>query len=336
MATKALTSKDKTSRHRSIAIEFSRRCNIKCPHCITGTNPRKKERFSYPQLSYYLRQTKTISKGVSFTGGEPFLYLDRLNFAVREATRLRLWKGVITNAFWADSQKKAERILDRINKSGGIDRINISTDIFHEQFVPFSNVINAINTCKKLKISADIRIFHVGFSKQAKHRAVSLIKKRLKSSGETDIEIHSQPLITFDGIKIDKRRLKIRYSSRLSAMNRCGALHTFFVTYDGDVYPCCFALAQAKYQKAVVLGNINERPLKDIVDEAQSSFLPNFLVKFGPQGLVKLIREKKGRDLARSLMHNIQTNDICHLCVRLFSSLEAISLIGTMRNKTGE
>lgn len=318
----------------NIAVELSRRCNVKCPHCLTGANPRVKERLSYPQIGNYLNQIKVISNGVSFSGGEPFVFLDRLKFAIQEATRLGLKKAIVTNAFWADSQEKAEYILNDIGDSGKIEWMNISTDIFHEHFTPFSNVVNAVSACKRLGIDVKIRIFHVGFNKQAQHRAISLIRRRLKEAGEKNIEIYSQPLVAFDGMRIDKRQIGMRYSSRLPVKNSCTALRTIFIAYSGDVYPCCGGIIRARYQKAVILGNINERPLKGILNEAKKSFLPNFLLRFGPQGLIRLLRTTKGHDFTKSLLHNIQSNDACHLCTRLFSFSEIVSLIGTMRNKS--
>lgn len=318
----------------NIAMELSRKCNLQCPHCITGANSRIKERLSYSRISSYLTQIKTVSNGVSFTGGEPFIFLDRLKFAVREATRVGLKKGIVTNAFWANSQKKAEYILGDIKKYGEIDQLNISTDRFHERFIPFSNVVNAARACKKLKINTKIRIFHIGFSKDVQYRAVSLIKRRLKKAWGKVIEIHSQPLIVFDGMKVDKRQIGVRYSSRLPVKNSCFALRTIFIACNGDVYPCCAGLFQVRYKEAVILGNINERPLKDILDEAKESFLPNFLSKFGAQGLVRLIRPINNQ-LSRDLLNNIQNNDGCHLCARLFSSQGVRFLFGTTRNRSG-
>jgi organic radical activating enzyme len=73
---------------------------------------------------------------IHFTGGEPFLYWDRLVEILQEGKRQNLGKVdlIETNGFWADSTeiiKKRLKTLDEL----GMHRLKISTDPFHQEYV---------------------------------------------------------------------------------------------------------------------------------------------------------------------------------------------------------
>lgn len=88
---------------------------------------------------------------VHITGGEPFLYFDRLAEILEQAHRLGLGglDSVETNADWGTNEQEISdklRFLDSI----GLDRLKISWDPFHEEFVELSSVERLLTTARKV------------------------------------------------------------------------------------------------------------------------------------------------------------------------------------------
>jgi hypothetical protein len=94
------------------------------------------------------REIPTI-RWISLTGGEPFLYPRLLESSVRHASEKGLQTECITNCFWAETEHKAEEVLEGLMESG-LDVINISADDFHQRYIPFERVWNCFNAAKNL------------------------------------------------------------------------------------------------------------------------------------------------------------------------------------------
>jgi hypothetical protein len=90
---------------------------------------------------------------VHLTGGEPFLYFERLSEICLEARRLGLApaESVETNAGWVEGQTDAE-IGEKLAllKDCGIGRLKISWDPFHEEFVEVEQVRRLVRLAGQL------------------------------------------------------------------------------------------------------------------------------------------------------------------------------------------
>jgi hypothetical protein len=97
-------------------------------------------------------QNAAIPQGeVHITGGEPFLdfnYLLRILEGV-SGTGYSGFGFVETNAFWAINDKICEDRLLKI-KALGTQRVCISSDIFHQEFVPKENVLRLVDAAHKI------------------------------------------------------------------------------------------------------------------------------------------------------------------------------------------
>ena len=61
----------------NLVIEVTRKCNMKCPHCLRGNAQRKIIPNEY--IDKMLRLIDNVST-LSITGGEPTLAMDTLNY----------------------------------------------------------------------------------------------------------------------------------------------------------------------------------------------------------------------------------------------------------------
>lgn len=87
---------------------------------------------------------------VHITGGEPFLYYERLVEIMSEAKKLGLAAAdsIETNAVWGSSEQDIEDKL-RLLDSLGMDRLKISWDVFHEEFVEIEKVQRLVSIAQK-------------------------------------------------------------------------------------------------------------------------------------------------------------------------------------------
>jgi len=73
---------------------------------------------------------------IHITGGEPFLYWERLREILTEAKKQKLGtvNMIETNGFWADSEKGVREKLQVLDELG-VGRLKISCDPFHQEYV---------------------------------------------------------------------------------------------------------------------------------------------------------------------------------------------------------
>jgi len=115
------------------------KCNCACEFCYYNCGP---EKGGLMPVDTAINAWRSLEKlvgeraKVHLTGGEPFLYWERLVEILEQAKKEGLGKCdlVETNGFWAVSEKiVAERlkVLDAL----GVRRFKISTDPFHQEYV---------------------------------------------------------------------------------------------------------------------------------------------------------------------------------------------------------
>lgn len=90
-------------------------------------------------------------------GGEPFLYPRILEAIIKNATGRGYWIGALTNGFWATSDEKAEQVLGTLAKAG-LQSLGISTDAWHNEFIPVERAERAAKVAESLGIEADLMV----------------------------------------------------------------------------------------------------------------------------------------------------------------------------------
>lgn len=101
-----------------MSLEITRRCNLSCVHCMRGEA--QEEDMSYTIIDNLLLQTNEIEK-VMFTGGEPFLALDKMSYFLEKIKHndIPLYGlQIITNGtcFSEESISVIEKYSDYIEK----------------------------------------------------------------------------------------------------------------------------------------------------------------------------------------------------------------------------
>lgn len=124
---------------RYAGLMLTYRCTASCRFCYYYCSPQAEGLMSTDTaLSAWegLVRLSGEQAAVHITGGEPFLYFDRLAEIIQQAERLKLpgFDAVETNAQWGDNEQD---IIDKLVflNAAGMQRLKISWDPFHEEYI---------------------------------------------------------------------------------------------------------------------------------------------------------------------------------------------------------
>ena len=148
----------------SAGFILSYKCNASCRHCMYACTPKwPADWITENDLKSLLSQLArtiepspygpefvSLSHGLHFTGGEPFLNFKLLSLAVEAATDYGIPSTFVeTNCYWcSDDEMTREKLL--LLKSKGLKGIMISVNPFYLEYVPFER------TERCVKISSEI------------------------------------------------------------------------------------------------------------------------------------------------------------------------------------
>ncbi len=106
-------------------------CIFECEHCFVWGSPSQGGTFTLEQIRKVLDQARDVStiKSVYFEGGEPFLYYPILVKGIKLANQLGFKTGIVTNGYWANSEKDAVEWLKPFK--GIVSDLSISSDLYH-------------------------------------------------------------------------------------------------------------------------------------------------------------------------------------------------------------
>jgi len=132
---------------RDVGILVTYRCPISCRHCYINCGPDREETIDLELAERLLRQVKELGltgSNIHLGGGEAFLCFDRVVRILEMAQQLDMTplSWIETNCFWCTSDqivRERLEILDRL----GVNRFWVSTDPYHQEYVPFENVARA-------------------------------------------------------------------------------------------------------------------------------------------------------------------------------------------------
>jgi len=146
----------------SAGLLLTYKCNCSCEFCYYNCSPQKgglmsKDIFisSWQSLKNLAGESaglvSKVEPKIHITGGEPFLYFDYLCELLETAKKHKLGKidMIETNAFWADSDTIIKQRLKALD-SLGMNKLKISCDPFHQEFVDIELVRRLASVAKDL------------------------------------------------------------------------------------------------------------------------------------------------------------------------------------------
>jgi len=141
---------------RYAGLLLTYRCTAACRFCYYRCSPSAGGLMSVQTAIESWQGLERISgpaARVHLTGGEPFLYFDRLSEICSEARRLGLTgaESVETNGSWVADEADHE-VCDKLKflNDRGVERLKISWDPFHEEFVRVEDVRRLVELARSV------------------------------------------------------------------------------------------------------------------------------------------------------------------------------------------
>jgi hypothetical protein len=264
-------------------------CNFECDHCFVWGSPRQSGVMTMADIRDALQQAKetgTVTE-VYFEGGEPFLYYATLLKAIRLAHEMGFQVGIVSNGYWATSLEDAQAALEPF--SGCLNTLSVSTDFFHyNEFISDQSRFSE-EIAKTLNIPAST----ISIASPVKNGEACVEESRgTLPPGESGVMYRGRAAVNL----IDKAGRK-----PWESMTECSSED---LVEPGRVH--LDALGNLHICQGIIIGNIREKPLKEICDryEPKSHPIVKALLEGGPAALVKQF----------GLPHEEGYADACHLC----------------------
>ncbi|MBE0536708.1 MAG: radical SAM protein [Phycisphaerae bacterium] len=139
---------------RYAGLMLTYRCPASCAFCYYNCGPEAGGLMSVDMAMRTwesLEQLGGAGARVHLTGGEPFLYFDRLAAIVEAAQRsgLRGPDTIETNGFWATNREIIREQLGFLSDRG-MERLKISWDAFHAEYIDEGCVRRLVETAREL------------------------------------------------------------------------------------------------------------------------------------------------------------------------------------------
>src|SRR5271157_696526 len=105
-------------------------CTRQCEHCFVWGSPHQRGLLALEQIKQVLDQAKDAGvEWIYFEGGEPFIYYDVLVQGVLLAAEMGFTVGIVSNAYWAVSVRRAAELLQPF--AGCLSDLTVSSDLYH-------------------------------------------------------------------------------------------------------------------------------------------------------------------------------------------------------------
>jgi organic radical activating enzyme len=129
---------------RSAGLLLTYKCNCRCRFCYYNCSPEKEGLMTVDTAINTWQSLKKLADDfakIHLTGGEPFLYFDRLCEILKAAKEERLGKVdlIETNGYWAENEEIVKERLKMLDELGMV-RLKISCDVFHQEYVDIEPV----------------------------------------------------------------------------------------------------------------------------------------------------------------------------------------------------
>ena len=264
-------------------ILLTYQCTYECDHCFVWGSPSQTGTLSLEQIEQILLQAQEAGvSSIYFEGGEPFLYYAIFVQAVRKAADLGFSVGIVTNAYWANTVTDAAEWLHPL--VGRLADLTVSSDLFHCSEAMGERPQNALVAAKWLNIPTGM---------------ISIAQPEAEARQNYG-QIEDEGAVMFRGRAAAKLscRAPIQPWKRFDACPHEDLLEPGRIHLDplGHLHIC----------QGVVIGNVFEKPLRQICEEydAQAHPICGPLIEGGPAALIS----------EYNLPHESHYADACHLC----------------------
>ncbi|MHC4153953.1 MAG: radical SAM protein [Planctomycetota bacterium] len=309
---------------RSAGLLLTYKCNAACEFCYYSCSPQQGGLMSTDIAIGAWQSLKALAgerAKVHFTGGEPFLFWDRLCEILKEAKRQKLGKVdlVETNGFWATDEETVAEQLKALDELG-MRRLKISCDPFHQEYVDIALVRRLAEVGTSLLGSERLQVHWRKYVDQSiDYKALSPAQKE---------QVYAKAMSEYPC------RFTGRAAGRLAELLACKSIKELAATNCRAAFLGAKGVHIDPYGNVfsgtcsgIILGNVSDMSLEHIWQEfrPQKNEILETLFNLGPVGLLEQARQLGYRPAKLYAGR-------CHLCtsIRQFFSEKGLhkSIIG--------
>lgn len=286
---------------RKLAFGYSTRCNLRCEHCVATDDIPDNRKMNHDRAKEIIAELARAGVGgISFSAGEPFLYIDEIMELVKLCSQIGLYTRIVTNSFWAKSAEISDRLVAELHENG-LCQLRLSYSRWHQKNVPGNNVLHAARSCRKIGLDYFIS-FVTDFSEEDDSYEQFLRENKLT--------FFPEPVIYAGRAESFKRRnIQTDYQPNCCDMNP-------YLTPDLDMYACCDAGSHFPETNFFHLGNLNDNTIEQLFTQSETDRLYTLIRNMGITHIASFTGMK-----AREII----TYSKCELCRKLFNSPEIVA-----------
>jgi hypothetical protein len=300
--------------HHAVYVSLTEKCPIRCRHCFVESAPTREEQADVDAFTGWIEGVAATPglRVAFFSGGEPFSHPLALRAALQACKRHGVCGIVCTSGFFGKSAVSTERLLDAFPE---IECLYISTDPFHEEFVPLEWLRRVVQIAERRGIlvgfqivdddpqnSAFMRRFGeiVGFDVVPRDRIVIV---PLAKQGRAERELTA----------VEEAQVRVSEKRGFEAVpnHPCAWLATPWIREDGVVSACPNLGVFRAESHPLQLGNLNDENYAALAARADADPYIQGLRVFGPRWIADQYPvEAWGWD--RAAFDGASICDLCH------------------------
>lgn len=281
---------------RKLAFGYSTQCNVRCEHCVAAGEVPVSKTMDYGRALEVITELGQAGVGgVSFSAGEPLLYLNEITGLVKLCRQLGIYTRIVTNSFWANSAEAADSLVAGLQENG-LCQLRLSYSRWHQKNIKQNNILNAARSCQKIGLDYFIS-FVTDFSEEDDQYEQFL--------RDHDLKFFPEPVIYAGRAEsFKRRRIQTDYQANCCEMNP-------YLSPDLEMYGCCDAGSNFRETNFFYLGNLNDHTLEQLLARSETDRLYNLIRTMGVTNIASFAGMKSSE---------IITHSKCALCRKLFDS----------------
>ena len=316
---------------RSLTVLTTNTCTAACAHCSMNSSPTRRGKLTAEQICNYVDQAAdgTRVEVVVFAGGEPMLLGEDLFRSLRHIRSRKLKSRVVTNAYWANSEKRALEIVTKLYEAG-LDELNISIDDYHLPYIKAINVKRAFEAALKVDFQSLIIVHCKGVNTKFNDKELDeLLGVELPRIYDENDQMYARkdikkfPSKTFVAVGnsnlqfIGRSVVELReedvtpvrdWETRSRELGGCRwAVRSPAISPSGRLLSCCgFEVAG---NEILDLGDLETESMTAILDRADNDLILNMIALEGPYNIMDFLKSKNP-----DLPFRKQYSSFCELC----------------------
>lgn len=303
-----------------LTISPTHKCSAACENCCFACSPNIKHIMNKEDVKDYINTSLyefPSIKVLVITGGECFLLGNDLVEIIEFASNFNIVIRVVTNAFWASTYDRALKKLKKLVQVG-LNEINFSTGDNHLEYVPITNIENAVLA------SVDLDIQNICISIESHPNNEFSISNLLDKSSIKHL-IKSNRVMTLNASwmrfkKTSETTFEANEIIKMTDTKRpCKNLFTGInINPYNQLLSCCGLTVE--YNEFLKLGDLKYNSLRNLYDNQFDDLYKFWLFVDGPEFIYEKVMQK--RDLPNKYFPHE-----CAYCIELIKDNQNLKFI---------